>query len=344
MLGRSTAPRPDTSAQQLEITRSPAGLVVALPGGMLRTISCLCLLSSIALADPSPLDPAPIIGGTTVPLGRWPDAVAVLGRNAECTGTLIAPDVVLTAGHCIEMNPIEVIVGSVDLGEPGGDVIKVKSSRAYPDWEHHYDVGVVILDHVARARPRAIVSSCAADHGLAVSKTVKVVGFGLTTRSGTGNNTRLHQVAVPITDATCASDPSCEPSIAPGGEFTAGGHGGDSCFGDSGGPVYLDTPAGPMLVGVVSRGLALPGAPCGNGGVYVRADKVVSWIESVTGRELDQLTCDRPADDDAAADPERGGCSATGGSELGLVGIALLIGRGRRRRPQPTHGIRSSAK
>ncbi len=303
---------------------------------MLRTISCLCLLSSVALADPSPLDPAPIIGGTTVPLGRWPDVVAVLSRDAECTGTLIAPDVVLTAGHCIETNPSEVVVGSVDLGEAGGDVIKVKWSRAYPDWEHRYDVGVLMLEHVARSKPRTIAAACTANARLPVSKTVEVVGFGLTTRTGTGNNTRLHQVSLPIGDPTCTLDPSCAPAIAPNGEFTAGGHGGDSCFGDSGGPAYLQTDDGPVLVGVVSRGLALPGAPCGNGGVYVRADKVVSWIQGITGRKIARTTCDRSADE-PAGDEEPGGCQATGGSELGgVVGIALLATLRRRRRSRAT--------
>ena len=34
---------------------------------------------------------APVIGGTAVPAGKWPDAVAVLGAQGACTGTLIAP-------------------------------------------------------------------------------------------------------------------------------------------------------------------------------------------------------------------------------------------------------------
>src|SRR5512138_3522047 len=53
--------------------------------------------------------PAPIVGGSEVPAGKWPDAVAVLGAQGSCTGTLIAPTVVLTAGHCAEANPTRVI-------------------------------------------------------------------------------------------------------------------------------------------------------------------------------------------------------------------------------------------
>src|SRR5213078_3032674 len=104
--------------------------------------------------------------------------------------------------------------------------------------------------------------------------------------------------------------------------FMAGGHGADSCFGDSGGPVYVATPDGPALIGVVSRGLALPAAPCGNGGVYVRVDKVLSWIQSVTGRKLAKTSCDAPSGDQFDAD-DSDGCSA--GASVGLIGAVVLL-------------------
>ena len=127
----------------------------------------------------------------------------------------------------------------------------------------------------------------------------------------------------------------CGAGAAPRGEFAAGGRGTDSCFGDSGGPALLDTADGPVLVGVVSRGLAVPGAPCSNGGIYVRADKVVPWVERVTGREIARTTCagrtDAPGED---PDVEAGGCSVGGAASL-AVGF-VLIGVRRRRRPQIT--------
>jgi secreted trypsin-like serine protease len=294
------------------------------------------VLLSNAAAGPAQ---APVVGGTSVPAGEWPDAVAVLASDAMCTGTLIAPDVVLTAGHCIETHPVEVVVGSVELTKPGGMAIKVKSATAYPNWQNSYDVGVLVLDHAAPVAPRAIASACDVKEHLTAGAKVRVVGFGLTTKDGTGDNTRLHEAMLPVVDPMCTQDSACEPAVAPGGEFTAGGDGVDACFGDSGGPIYLDTTSGPALVGVVSRGEAVIGEPCGGGGVYVRADAVASWIEKTTHRKLTRSTCDAPADgegdgSDAAAN-EAGGCSATrgvvgGGALLGLGILAVLCAFPRR--------------
>jgi secreted trypsin-like serine protease len=294
----------------------------------MRFLGILLLSSSAAYAGT--LD-TPVVGGKPVPAGGYPDVVAVLAPTAMCSGTLVAPDVVLTAGHCIGIHPVEVIVGSVDLAKPAGEAIKVKSATAYPSWQTEYDVGVLVLDHAASVKPRAIASACSVKEHLTADAEVRVVGFGLTDAAGDGMNTALHQVLLPVHDATCTQDPACQPNVAPGGEFTAGGMGVDSCFGDSGGPLFLATNHGEALVGVVSRGEYSGGDPCGGGGVYVRADAVASWIEKTTGRKLTRSTCDSPADGPGDEQDGRGegGCSASrgivgGGALLGLVLLALL--------------------
>ena len=88
---------------------------------------------------------ASIIGGTAVPTGKWPDAVAVLGATGACTGTLIAPDVVLTAGHCAGINPTRVIANTLDYRAPGGTSAALQITRPDPAWEYSYDASVYVL-------------------------------------------------------------------------------------------------------------------------------------------------------------------------------------------------------
>ncbi len=312
----------------------------------------VCLSSSLhlgaprAAAEPAPPEAdvtgdAPVVGGAPVPRGRWPDAAAVLLQRGICSGTLVARDVVLTAGHCIAGGPVEVVLDSVDHARPGGERIRVAWALAYPDWWSRYDAGVVVLERPATVKPRRIVARCTAREELLPGRSVTLAGFGLVGPGGTRQTTRLHDAAMSITDASCTEEPACQPSIAPDGEFMAGGRGTDACFGDSGGPVYVDTAAGPALIGLVSRGLSLPGAPCGGGSVHVRADRVAAWIERVTGRRLARTSCQgradaphpEPEDDDGG-----GGCAAgRGGVGAGAVlGLALLPAlaavRARRRR------------
>jgi len=288
----------------------------------------LGVLSGSALAGS---DASDVVGGRPVPGGLWPDAVAVLGPDGRCSGTLIAPDVVLTAGHCMEIDPRVVVAGSVDIEQDGGEWIRVARAIAYPDWERSYDVGVLVLEHAAKTAPRAVARACTARATLKDGGEVTVVGFGITTAidDGLDRGVTKNWATIPITDATCTSDAACQAAIDPGGEIIAGGAGADACFGDSGGPAYAATGAGPVLVGVVSRGLAGQWA-CGDGGIYVRADKVARWIEQTTGRRLARPTCvgsaDDPDDDAGAGDS---GCSAGrrggGGGLIASVAFAVAV-------------------
>ena len=109
----------------------------------------------------------------------------------------------------------------------------------------------------------------------------------------------------------------CVPGVSPGGEFVAGGGNKDSCFGDSGGPVYLDTPRGPIVVGAVSRGTDNSPTPCGGGGIYVRTDKIVSWLESTTGKQIAKDSCAGSGAGDGTGGGDGGGRDGTGGGDDG---------------------------
>lgn len=276
----------------------------------------------------------PVVGGTMVPPGTWPDAVAILGPQGSCTGTLIAPDVVLTAGHCKGIQPTEVVANTTNYNGAGGQRVAIASFQAYPEYQHTFDVAVIVLaEPIVVVAPRAVGTSCSyaafADETL-----VHLVGFGLTQQDGGGANTSLREAMAPVLDAACTGGNGCRTGAFPSGEFVAGGGVGDSCFGDSGGPVYLDTPRGAVVIAAVSRGLDDSATPCGGGGIYVRTDKVIAWIEETTGRTIAKDSCvDELASPDGQDLDDTGGCSASGGAGGALV-ILIVLGAGvsRRRR------------
>ncbi len=278
-----------------------------------------------------------IVGGDEADAGQWPDTVAVLGAKGTCTGTLIAPDVVLTAGHCAGIEPAQVIANTVDYAQPGGIRVHVARTEAFPDWQRSYDLAVLVLaSPVTEVAPRRIATACTY-RDVARETPVRLVGFGATDVLGQMSNTHLREAMTAVTDPDCTGGNGCKGELAPGGEFVAGGTGtADSCFGDSGGPVLLDSAGGAVVIGAVSRGVANADTPCGGGGIYVRTDSVIEWIEDTAGTQVAKDDCGGVAyssDEDVVDRVDQYvGCAATPASGAGMIGLVLFaLGRKRRR-------------
>jgi len=251
------------------------------------------------LPDRDGTDSAPVVGGELVPNpDDWPDAAGIIMSNSwmdvECTGVLVTPDVVLTAGHC-NIGIKRVILGTNNY-DHGGEIIPVKQTFEYKfgtqptasdnngDYQPSEDVTVVVLQHAAAEKPRPIADGEIADRYVKDGAAVTIVGYGAHDPNGYQYDDKLRQADTTVSDADCSDlYNGCEPSVSPGGEMVAGGNGIDSCYGDSGGPLYLDTPEGVFLTGLTSRGPP----PCGSwGSIYVRADAIVDYIEEVTGEQV----------------------------------------------------------
>ncbi|MBS1119131.1 MAG: Peptidase and chymotrypsin/Hap [Deltaproteobacteria bacterium] len=216
-----------------------------------------------------------VVGGTDAPLGKWPDAAAMLFNGQQaCTGTLIAPTIALTAGHCDDPALTQILVGTASLDRSSdGETLPV-TRRVVLDGA---DMTVLVLGTASRFAPRAIATGWA---GLDIANgaAVEIVGYGATDRQASQFKAELQEVASTVTDFNCSTKAGCLAN-----ELGAGGNGIDSCNGDSGGPLYLVTSYGNFLVGVTSRAYADATAPCGEGGIYGRPDEVLAEIEQAAG-------------------------------------------------------------
>ena len=233
-----------------------------------------------------------VVGGTKVPPKQFLDCVAV-GRDDAwgCTGTLIAPDVVVSAGHCAAFATRVFFGGDVTKA---GKISRIKKAVQHPDYRKdgkQNDLLVLLLDApVTNITPRAIATTAQINK----ATDARVVGFGNTNPLGSKGYGMKRQVDVPIASPACkgksngASDSvtfGCDIGL----ELVAGKPllGKDSCTGDSGGPLYIEGPDGEwLLAGATSRAVNSAPNDCGDGGIYVRIDKYRTWIDSVPGVTL----------------------------------------------------------
>ena len=214
-----------------------------------------------------------IVGG--IPVRGFPDCVAVGARNQWCcTGTLIAPNLVVTAAHCIGDCDSRAFVG-MDVDKPDeGRIVKVRDRAVHPSYatrDPHGDIALLILDEtIDDVRPRKIARAT----GLNRQRSVRVVGYGHTDVDGsTGYGTRrLVDVPLATNDPRFGGDPETE--FVAGAPFLDR----DSCSGDSGGPAYVSRRGRWLLAGATSRATRSSFRTCGDGGVYTFIPAYEEWL------------------------------------------------------------------
>lgn len=226
-------------------------------------------------------DPDSIVGGKLST--GFPDCCAVGDLTRYfCSGTLIAPNVVVTAGHCTGVRQVFLKGNNVDI-PPDGEKIAVVGDFDHPT----ADLRVLVLERNSTVTPRHIAQGIEAQ-----ATECTLVGFGNFDFSGTvGFGVKREVGRVPITSLSCeAPNDASGFGCKPGDEMVAGhrGLGVDSCTGDSGGPLYIRGPLGnDYLLGATSRGITPAPHLCGDGGIYVRVDQLIDWIEEQTGVSIE---------------------------------------------------------
>ncbi len=208
--------------------------------------------------------------------------------EGSCSGTVVAPNVVLTAGHCVteSVAPIEasrytVVTGAVNRLSNTAVRSSVSKVIPYPGFKLGgpgcsplcgHDAGLLVLSQPIATPPIPMATSPADATLLAPGTKAFEAGWGLTSPSGTEIPEDLYWTSTII---QCVGVVECgeheaEFSIVSGNSSPKG-----TCEGDSGGPLWSETSEGPVEIGLTSRGYS---GTC-NVTISTRVDEIEPWIQ-----------------------------------------------------------------
>jgi secreted trypsin-like serine protease len=236
-----------------------------------------------------------VVGGKPVPSGQLRAVANVsIAGAAGCTGTLIAPTWVMTAGHCgsatgalgvpsqvsFPASAYTVVVGSVYADGRGGESHAVKRVVLASDYGvgggNGNDISLLELDSASKV-PAIRIAAVGERRLWKPGVSATIAGFGLTSEDAQDPPDQMQRALVPIrTDDECAKaypaggtgdTAAYDPKTMLCAGFPQGGT--DTCQGDSGGPLLIRLKTGRQrLIGATSYGDGC--ARPGKYGIYAR--------------------------------------------------------------------------
>lgn len=220
-----------------------------------------------------------INGGTPVIEGELIARSTVAIGNQDrfhCSASILSDQILLTAAHCIEGLLVDTVYFGLNANIPNETRIAT-AVFGHPDFERRSsreglsDIALVRFEGGLPEgyTPATLLSS---DYEIQIGDTAILAGFGRSNESGVGI---LRKIARPVlAPVIFESEIQFEQSENEG-----------ACFGDSGGPAYVETSQGLMLTGVASR---VGNANCGIYSIYTRPQDHLDFIISAADQLLNE--------------------------------------------------------
>ena len=212
-----------------------------------------------------------IIGGTAD--SGHPAVGAVVMNYFLCSGTLIAPKIVVTAAHCVLPNDPPKQFGLGPKTSSATEILNVVQAIPHPQYGQGnvdgwtvnvHDIAILVLDKAAQAQPMKYRTESI--DGL-TGAPVTFVGFGVTVP---GN---------PTTTGTKMKVAGTIGKVAAQGFFnyTSPANPKNTCTGDSGGPAVYSNGGVDEVISGVSGG----DEACAENGFNTRVDAHAAWIQQL---------------------------------------------------------------
>ncbi|PIA13528.1 trypsin-like serine protease [Coemansia reversa NRRL 1564] len=299
-------------------------------------LSLLSILTGTALADQR------LIGGMAATEGMFPYVVHLFKNDRPyCGGVLIDKEWVLTAAHCVAKNNGDGTgAGSFTTSSAGdfkisygstdgtiGNYVNVDSITVSPDFDpiwYKSDIALLKIksNNDLVSKTQTVVISTA---DIGTGQTLVTAGWGQITNDNTAQaGTLMYAGLTTADDATCKS--GAPEYDSQNGLYvctsysTAPGIG--TCFGDSGGPLLINTGSGYMLLGLVSFDVNIKDstntrcAQDGNVSFFTRVSTYMSFITSTTHISKSALvgpgSASTHSNSDSSADDEKSNTSKDG--------------------------------
>ncbi|KAH8300903.1 hypothetical protein KR044_004937, partial [Drosophila immigrans] len=248
---------------------------------MLKTLLIACLAISLASAAPHSQLDGRIVGGLDAAEGQFPHQVSLRQLTSHiCGGSIIAPQVILTAAHCVtseasdgslkvtSAKQLSIRAGSVDRLS-GGVVISVSKVIVHEGYGNFLnDVALLVLEQPL-SYSAVIKAIPLASSDTAVGSEVVISGWGhLSTNGATPKRLQFNTLSS-LSKQQCISSTFMFTSSL---ICLAHTEGNGACNGDSGGPAIQNG----QLVGIA--GFVMGGCGTTNPDGYAKVFYHRDWI------------------------------------------------------------------